>query len=341
MIIDILIDAITQILAICLTTLFATLAYLLCYYVQRSKFMKNLRRLVRPQNRVFVHKGAISGFRVNEKSRFHRLLNEEEQQIILSQDAKRKLFNGESVRLDAIEADGTVVLSEVGFFDFMTTNLVIKPASRSKRSAFSSLYATLFSSQVKEAKSLERKVKAAIYGQPRRSFDDVIAIDELANIVTVSVSLEDSTGRVLIVRRGHKVAISSGNFATSCTGSVADSDLTEVNPFLSCAKRELKEELDLDCELQLESIVISKQKLQPAVLFSVKLDCTFEEVHQRMINAPDFNEENSELFAVPKDRLAAVVKRYQFTDVAAFQLAGQCNKWWLIIPRSIEKYKLV
>ena len=69
-----------------------------------------------------------------------------------------------------------------------------------------------------------------------------------------------------------------------CTGSVGDSNLTEANLFRSCAKREIKEELDLESELQWESIVLSKQKLQPPVLFSGKIDCTFRNVYQRTIN---------------------------------------------------------
>ena len=65
-------------------------------------------------------------------------------------------------------------------------------------------------------------MKAAVYRYQRRDFNQILAIDELANIVAVSVLLQDSTGRYLIVHRGNKVAISSGNFATSCAGSVSE-----------------------------------------------------------------------------------------------------------------------
>ena len=54
---------------------------------------------------------------------------------------------------------------------------------------------------------MEHRVKAAVYRYQRRNFNQILAIDELANIVAVSVLLQDSTGRYLIVHRGNKVAI--------------------------------------------------------------------------------------------------------------------------------------
>ena len=340
MIADILQTIIVNTLTVVFTTFCFMLVYTIYYSMQRNCIMKDIRRFIAPVNRVIACTELPTKFKVVPETSFHRLLNEAEQRQILEQDAKgRKLFNGKVVRLDAIEGD-TAILSEAKFFDFMTTNLVIKPNNRAKKSALANLYATLFSDQVKQVMKLEHRVKAAIVGQPRKTFDDVIAIKELANIVTVSVLIHDCTGRVLLVHRGNKVAISSGSFATSCAGSVDVQDLETTNPFLSCAQRELKEELDLECSLHFDSLVISKQKLQPAALFSGYIDYCFEDVYQKMISAPDYKEENCELFAVPEDCLNSIVKRYQFTDVAAFQLAGDAANWACVLPRSIEKFKL-
>lgn len=183
-------------------------------------------------------------------------------------------------------------------------------------------------------------MKAAVYRYQRRNFNQILAIDELANIVAVSVLLQDSTGRYLIVHRGNKAAISSGNFATSCAGSVSKEDLQDENPFIACAKRELKEELNLECDLKVDGVVISRQKIQPAVLLSGTLDFTFEETYDAMIAAEDFHEENSELFAVPREKFVGIVKHYQFTDIAAYQLAGGVKHWILRIPVNIQNYKL-
>lgn len=340
MIANVLETVVTNALTIILTTVCFMLVYTIYYSMQHSKIMKDIRRLINPSKRVIVSNELPTTFKIAQNSAFHRLLSEQEQIQILEQDAKGKsLFNGCAIRLDSLET-GNAILSKVGFFDFMTTNLVIKPNNRTKKSAFANLYSALFSDQVKQVLQLEHRVKAAVLGQPRKTFHDVIAIKELANIVTVSVLLWDCTGRALLVHRGNKVAVSSGSFAASCAGSVDDSDLDSDNPFLSCAQRELKEELNLECRLQLDTLVISKQKLQPAALFSAKINCKFEDIYQQMINAPDYKEENCALFAVPHERLNGVVKKYQFTDVAAFQIARYVPGWFKVLPHNIEKYRL-
>lgn len=337
---EILTSTMSGVLTVIVTSLLVAMVYALYFEMQRSKFMKDIRRFKTPAKRILCSEELPHTFNVSEKSAFVPLLNEQEQKIILEQDAKGKnLFNGKAVRLDSL-IDGEAVLSEVGFFDFMTTNLVVKPNSRTKKSAFSNLYAAIFSDQIRYASKLEHRIKAAVLGQSKKTFDDVLAIRELANIVTVSVLLQDSTGRVLVVKRGNKVAISSGNFATACAGSVDDRDLTNDNPFLSCAQRELQEELGIKCDLKFDNLIISKQKLQPAALFSGRLDCTFESLYQDMLKAPDFKEENSTLFAVPDNKISGIVKKYQFTDVAAFQLAGRTKSWFTVIPQSIAPYKL-
>lgn len=302
--------------------------------------MKNLRRFINPSNRVFKSPRKITRVVVAPTSNYHPLLTVDQQKLILSQDGKRNLFNGDTVRMDKLSEDGTATLSKVHFFDFMTTNLVVKPASRTKRTALSNLYATLFSDDMKEVLRLERKVKAAVYAYPRKNFDQIIAVNELANIVTVSVLLRDSTGRYLIVHRGSKVAVSSGSFATSCAGSLAPEDLNEDNPFLACTRRELKEELNIDCDLMIKDLVISKQKLQPAVLISGTIDSTFETLYPTMLQAQDFHEENSELYAIPAPMLPGIVKHYQFTDVAAYQLAGSAKHWAIRLPVDIQRFKL-
>ena len=65
-----------------------------------------------------------------------------------------------------------------------------------------------------------------------------------------------------------------------------------------------------------------------------------QKVYHQMISAPDYKEENCELFAVPPESLNGVVKKYQFTDVAAFQVAMFTSKWFSIAPHNIENYKL-
>ena len=284
--------------------------------------MRDFRRFITPCHRIILSTLLPKNFKIVQETSFYQMLSKEEQLQIVEHSTKGKtLFNGCTVRLDSLK-NGTAILSKVGFFDFMTTNLIIKPNNSAKRSAVANMYSALFSDQVKQIMRLEHHVKAAVIAQPRKTFDDVIAIRELANIITVSVLIKDCTGRALLA------------------GSLDERDLATDNPFLSCAQRELKEELNLECRLHLDHMVISKQKLQPAALFSGKIESRFEDVYQQMISAPDYKEENCELFAVPPESLIGVVKNYQFTDVAAFQIAMFTPNWFSIAPHNIENYKL-
>ena len=338
MISEIIQNIVVNILTILVSVLLAAIAYFIVYEIQHSKFMKDIRRFIRPSKRVFVTDKVPTKFSIQDTN-FHKVLSDEEQKILLDFECKANLFNGTVIRLDKLTRN-TATLSRVRFFDFMTTNLVVKPASKRKMPFYKALYLNFFDKRNKEFHSLEGKVKSAVLPYRKKSFDDVLAINELANIVTVSVLLEDREGNVLLVKRGSNVAVSSGMFATSCTGSLSDEDLETDNPFISCAERELKEELNLQCDLSIEQVVISKQKLQPAVLLTGKIDRSFQSVYGTMSSAQDFNVENQTLYSVPKTQLAGIVKHYQFTDVAAYQLAGNCDSWFFVPNVNIEMYAL-
>lgn len=340
---DIVCGVIINLITILITSIVIVVAYYAKHVFRGRKSLKDNRRYMKPSDRVIRFDGELHSspkFEVLDKSKFNRVLTEDEQKYLLSQTVKGKnLTNGKCVRLDSV-TDGVFKLSQVRFFDFMTTNLIAMPGNVAVPSLGSQVIDGLTSDVAKEVNRLENRVRTSLYGQRQDTFEDVLAINELANIVTVSVVLTDCTGRSLIVRRGNKVAVGSGNFATSCAGSVAVDDLTTDNPFLSCAERELKEELNLECKLIMTDLVISKQKLQPAVLFAGTISESFEEVYDKMIHARDFRAENAELFAVPSAALPGAVKNYQFTDVAAFQLAGGVDDWEGVQKTDIVKYSL-
>ena len=336
---DIFVGVVVNLLTVGVPAVTWFMLYTAVYYVRRSDFMKDVRRYLRPCDRVIKWDGSVIGYE-EAPTEFVRVLTLEEQEKILARGAKGKtLFNGDCVRLDSVQG-GVAKLSRVKFFDFMTTNLVVKPASRGKQNVLEYLQEYLEDNEVREIRKLERRVTRVTGGQEKKTFEDVLAIRELANILTVSVVIEDCTGRVLLVKRGNKVAIASGNFATTCAGSVAVEDLEQGDPILSCAQRELEEELGLKCKLKIDCLVISKQKLQPAALCIGKIEEKFEDVVETMKNARDFNEENCAVFAVPREQLAGVVKHYQFTDVAAFQLTGDVINWWSVKPVDIGRFRL-
>lgn len=240
--------------------------------------MKDFRKWLFLSNRVFTCNQSIYGFCVNEDTPYKSVYSEEEIAKMISTSGKKNVFNGTCIRLDKV-VDGICYLSKVGFYDFLVSNLTYLPANKNLMSTFDMLRCYVFDPEFRSVLGLESRIRTRVKGYKTiRSFYDILAIKELANIVTVSVLLEDAASNVLLVKRGNKVAVSFGAYAVSSAGSVTEDDLLETDPFLSCAMRELKEELNLEVPLQYTGVVISRQKFQPAVLFYGKLGMKFMDV---------------------------------------------------------------
>ena len=309
--------------------------------------MKDRRKIRYPEKRVLVADSLPTTFHRLETTAFVNPFTEEEIKFLIKADKKKNLTNGRCVRLESF-SDGVCTLGIVGFFDFLSTNLVYLPASKSLQSPIKGVKKILYDDRFKKEKSLENRIKSMIDADGKlNTFNKVLETESLANIVTVSMLLEDRNGNLLLVKRGNKVVVSSGNFAVSAAGSVAEEDLEKENPFLECAQREIKEELGLDVDLEMTCMVVSKQKMQPAVLFKGKVDKSFSELVDTMRSAPDFKEENQSLFSIPKNVIPSLVTHFQFTDVAAYQLFLESDKrgiaWRLnsIKNVNIEDYKIV
>lgn len=333
MLYEIIIGVIVNVLTVIITSGMTVFIAYIPFLVRRLRFMKDIRRFLVPEKRVLLFKDLPTSlksnnprFNVNYNTPFRNVYNEEEIKQLVQTDRKKNLFNGDCVRLDSIQHNSFSV-SEVHFFDFLTTNLTYKPASKNLKTFRGEIHSLLLDKDYRTHKLLEHRIKARINsnGKPKTA-EETLAINELANVITVSILLEDTDGNYLLVKRGNKVAISSGNFATTAAGSLTLDDLKETNPFIACGQRELKEELDLDVTLEVTDVVISKQKLQPAVLLQGKVNTTFKNLKDRMIAAPDFKEENTALFSVPKSDIAVLVRHLQFTDVAAYQLIKATTK---------------
>lgn len=340
---DVAVEALSSVIFVIISFLFV----FLCLSIRRCRILKDLREWLYPPDRVFPCRQDITEFHVLDSTHYKSVYSEEEIKKMVSSSGKKNVFNGICVRMDKI-INGKCYLSKVGFYDFLVSNLTYLPTNKNLMSTFDIMRCYIFDSEFRSVISLESRIRTRIDGYERiKSFEDVLAIDELANIITVSILLEDSNGDLLLVKRGNKVAVSSGTYAVSAAGSVAENDLTESNPFLSCATRELREELGLEVSLRCTDVVISRQKLQPAVLFHGNLSVPFIDVLEKMRNADDFKEENESLFVVPKNRVMGLVHRMQFTDVAAYQLfqASGCNRtewlWKYCTMNEIERYKIL
>lgn len=293
--------------------------------IRRLKSLKELRKLLHPSNRVFISLYTPDEIIYDQNKIFKSIYTEEEKSRLLSGTGNKNSFDGAAVRLDSISNE-KVYLSRAGFYDFLTSNLILKPSSNNIRTLRNEILSVLYDDDYKKLRALENRLKIRVLQCGKlKSFDDVLRVKELANITAVSVFLEDCNDNILLVKRGNKVAVSSGNFAVASSGTVTPEDCGYENPFIACAERELKEELGIQALLKIQQIVISRQKLQPVVLLHGKLQSSFSDLSDIMRKAPDFREENTSVFSVPKKESVYAVRQYQFTDVAAYQIALVCG----------------
>ncbi len=245
----------------------------------------------------------------------------------MSQKNGGNVFNGQAVRLDNIKSgDGTTILeiSMIDFFDFLSTTMVYLERD--------SLIMFCDDHHMKKEKALIDNYCSSIDGvEVDSSFETIVNDRRVSNIIAVSILIEDKNGYVGIIQRSNKVAVFPRMFGVPVTGVLDDQDFHKKDPFLSCVKRELKEELNLTVETDsiiFDELVMSKQKLQPIALYSLTLNHSWKELFPTIKTADDFHNEIEEMYAVPVSMLPDFVTTETFTEAAAYQLyrkVSQCG----------------
>lgn len=163
------------------------------------------------------------------------------------------------------------------------------------------------------------------------SFEKLLKVRELPNIIGTSTLLHDINNEYLLVERNTSVSVGSGLFAATSSGSLDETDISVVNPIIGCGQRELIEELSLKCQLFIEGIVTPIQKMQPVALLTCVVNQPWRQILPIMIRAEDFAKENKNILIVPKDKLLQLISLYSFTDASAYQIffeAGGNPKEW-------------
>ena len=95
MVSEIIKSVVINIFTVISTVVLIAIVYFIVYEMQHSKFMKDLRRFIRPAKRVFVTDKIPTKFSV-QSTKFHRVLSDEEQRSLLSFENKVNLFNGKN-----------------------------------------------------------------------------------------------------------------------------------------------------------------------------------------------------------------------------------------------------
>lgn len=263
-----------------------------------------------PPNRVLVSNSIPLNFQISPNDIYVDVFTPAERAAIIDKYKKPNLFNGTCIRLDAIVGD-TAWLSPVCFFDFLCCNIV--------------------GIHNKDPLALNKlNLHLAKYGKID-TFEKLLSIRELPNIIGTSTLLHDVNNEYLLVERNTSVSVGSGLFACTSSGSLDETDIPVANPILGCGQRELMEELNIKAQLFLEGIVAPIQKMQPIALLTGVVNQPWRQILPVMLRAEDFAKENKNVLIVPKDKLLQLISLYSFTDAAAYQIffeAGGNPKEW-------------
>lgn len=274
-----------------------------------------------PPDRVLVSSELPLTFGISQSVPYIDIFTEQERDVLYNKYKTPNLFNGTCIRLDSL-VNSHAVVSPVTFFDFLFCNIAgvhnKDPLAWSKLSQYLNQYGKL------------------------DSFDKVLRVRELPNIIGTSTLLHDINDDFLLVERNTAVSVGSGLFACTSSGSLDENDIAAPNPIIGCGVRELIEELNLNCTLSIEGIVMPKQKMQPIALLTGQVFRPWRELLPTMIHGADFSKENSRILIVPRDRLLPMISLYAFTDAAAFHIffeAGGTKQRWKELEYSFINIK--
>lgn len=201
---------------------------------------------------------------------------------------KARVHDGRVIRLDAINP--RIQFPVVGFFDLITTNLTAYPDNLPVQGVFRRLSVLRRWLSIRpvlqsvHARVVERRGKPSC-------LVDVLENPYLANAVAVSALIVDSANRALVVRRSSSVAVASGQFGATCSGTLAEEDVLSDNPFRSAVMRELLEETGIsNVRLEKAQLLVPKQKMQPVVAYFGRLEGSWTDCVTQIAHAVDRHE---------------------------------------------------
>lgn len=232
----------------------------------------------------------------------------------------KSIFDGPCVRLDRIEPQ--VELSKVGFFDLVTTNLTAFSINMPVSGIARSLGALRRWLGVRESLHQAKRSICSPRGRPE-SVEDVLSNRSLANVLAVSMLLVDDDQCALIVRRSEHVAVASGEFAATASGTVSTADLEASDPIQVAAERELREETGISTpEVFSREVLIPKQKMQPVASFLGRVQGKWDEHLPTLRDAED-SYESAGFYAIDLKNPRAVanfIRSARCSDTLAAQL---------------------
>lgn len=251
-----------------------------------------------------------------KKSYHSKFFSEEEREAFAKFIAnKSDVFNGKTIsllRLEEFPEKITIDLGESDFFELLITNIFyLKRDEVLRRAKENADVENLIKRMDEEIQKLKKE----------DSFEGIINSKVLSNAIAVSILVQDRNSDLLFVERTNNLAIGAGLLSVSATGALDGIDLHSMNPIVNCAKRELKEELNINTSnIHLDSIVLAKNKLQPICILNAKIDKSFNEIVEEITSAEDYRHEVNQLYCVPKRFVKKFIKERNMTDAARYHI---------------------
>lgn len=214
-----------------------------------------------------------------------------------------RLFNAETVCINAIsrneQKDPEIHICKGDFYSFVLSNLIALDTG-----GFTAFL--MRSPQWSYLLDTVQKMQETAHGRTFRSLKEMVNSRYFTNTLAVSMLLTDDDGYALLTQRTSSTILSQDFFGVTATGSVDGGDYASDNPILTCAKRELKEELNIDLPeemFELKAIVCGKQKLQPIALVNANVTGSLNVLLRDSASARDYHKEISH--TIPMSRIAA------------------------------------
>lgn len=229
-------------------------------------------------------------------------------------------FNNKVVRLEGIETQNNITdikLSIVDFYDFLVINIMLPQIKSFCKYLQQNEQWNLVE------KSIEVLMDYSVKMKEKKSFLDIISDGKSTNSLAVSLLLKDEMGKYLLTQRSSSTGISDRLYSVTVTGAIDEEDLRSQNPIISCVKRELEEELGIvisSNNLDVDSIVIGINKMQPIVIVNGKIDGNIEDAICSMNEAKDYSYEIDHLMIVTKEQIRNILNKQSFTEAVKFHL---------------------
>lgn len=233
----------------------------------------------------------------------------------------KHLFNGTTIRLNGIaDNDDKLLLSisKATYFDSIASNMVYHK--------YHDKLNTLDNSCKVENDII--KVVANINNAGIDGFEAVLSNHFLANTIAVSVLVRDTSNMYCLVFRANTLAVGAGLLSVTVTGALDESDYDTDDPVISCAARELLEELGIVASsFTVDSIAISKTKLQPIFIVNAEVTNTWENVISTFDSAKDYSKEIANYVIASVTDLKKIMNENQMTDAARYHLESILSRF--------------